>query len=95
MVLAKTDNANISVRMIKVAEKTAFPLMKTKFGDQKSTVARKMPAIARLMRPVKVKQVFINSLGFSAWGRKRMREKLKPSRLNADRRVAADIMAEL
>ena len=91
---AKSDNVNSSVKMMKVAEKIAFALMKAKAGDQKSTLARKMPAIARLMRPLKVKQEFINSRGFSARGKKRIREKLKPSKLNMARRLTADIMAE-
>ena len=75
--------------------KIAFPLMKARDGDQKSTVARKMPAITRLMSPLKVKQEFINSWGFLALGRKRMSEKLKPNKLNVATRLAADIMAEL
>ena len=83
------------MRMMKVAEEIAFALMKVKTGDKKSTLTRKMPAIARLMRPLKVKQEFINSWGFSARGRKRIREKSKPSRLNRARRLTADIMAEL
>ena len=81
--------------MIKVVAKIAFPLMKARAGDQKSMLARKIPAIARLMRPVKVKQEFINSWGFLAWGKKRIREKSKPSRLSVTTRLAADIMAEL
>ena len=93
--MAKTDNTHISVRMIKVVAKIAFPLMKAKAGDQKPTLTRKMPAITRLMRPLKVKQEFINSWGFSAWGKKRIREKSKPSRLNIARRLAADIIAAL
>ena len=93
--MAKTDNAHISVRMIKVVAKIAFPLMKARAGDQKSTLARKIPAIARLMRPLKVKQEFISSWGFSARGKKRIREKLKPSRLSVATRLAADIIAEL
>ena len=80
---------------MKVAAKIAFPLMKARDGDQKSTVARKMPAIARLMRPLKVKQEFINSWGFSALGKKRMSEKLKPSKLSVARKLTAAIMAEL
>jgi len=95
MEVAKTDNASINVSMIKVVAKIASPLMKIKAWDQKSTVARKMPAIAKLMRLLKVKQEFINSCGFSARGRKRIREKLKPSRLNVAIRPAAEIMAEL
>jgi hypothetical protein len=81
--------------MIKVVAKIAFPLMKDKAGDQKSTLARKIPAITRLMRVRKVKQEFINSWGFSAWGKKRISEAPKPNRLNVARRVIADIMAEL
>ena len=81
--------------MMKVAEKIAFPLMKARVGDQESMLTRKMPAIARLMSPLKVKQEFINSWGLSALGRKRIREKFKPSKLNTARRLAADIMAEL
>lgn len=95
VLLTRGDNANINVRMMKIAEKITFPLTKAKVGDQKSTPARKMPAIARLTSPLKVRQEFINSWGFSALGRKRIREKLKPSRLNMARRLAADIMAEL
>jgi len=93
--LAKPDNANNRARVMKMVAKIAFPLMKAKAGDQKSRLARKIPAIARLMRPLKVKKEFINSCGFSALGRKRMSEKLKPSRLNVATRLAADIMAEL
>jgi hypothetical protein len=59
---------------MKVAGKIAFSLMKARAGDQKSIVAKKIPAIAKLMRPLKVKQEFINSWGFSARGRKRIRE---------------------
>ena len=91
----RADNTNISVRMTKVVAKRAFPLMKAKAGDQKSMLARKIPAIARLARALKVKQEFINSWGFSALGRKRIREKSRPSRLIMLRRLAADIMAEL
>lgn len=95
MVLTKIDNAHINARIIKVMAKIASPLMKTKAGDQKSTVAKKIPAIIRLASPLKVRQEFINSWGFSALGKKRIREKLKPSRLNVATRLAADIIAEL
>ncbi len=93
--LAKDDNTNIRVRMMKVVAKIAFPLMKAKAGDQKSTLTRKMPAIATLTRPLKVKQEFINSWGFSARGKKRISETSKPSRLSVARRLTTDIMAEL
>ena len=91
----KFDSANNSVVMMKTAQKTPFPLRRSRAGDQKSTPATKIPAITRLMRAVKVNEEFISSWGFSARGRKRISEESKPTRLNMATRLAADIVAEL
>tara|TARA_Y100000031_G_C8237083_1_gene393813 strand:- start:495 stop:785 length:291 start_codon:yes stop_codon:yes gene_type:complete len=62
----KHDEANNGVITMKTVEKTAFPLMKFKVGDQSSMPATKMPAITMLMRVVMVKEEFISWRGFSA-----------------------------
>ena len=64
--LTKHDKANNGVVTMKTVEKTAFPLMKFKVGDQSSIPATKMPAIAILIRVVMVKEELISWRGFSA-----------------------------
>lgn len=56
----KHDSANSGVNTMKAAAKIAFPLMKLKAGDQKSTPTTKMPDATRLMRVPNVKEEFIN-----------------------------------
>ncbi|MBA7642274.1 hypothetical protein ES703_49963 [subsurface metagenome] len=63
---ANCNSAYKGVKTMKATAKIAVPLMKARAGDQKSTPATKMPAITKLMRPVKVKREFISSWGFSA-----------------------------
>ena len=69
--------------------------MNLKFGDHNSEPAMKIPAINRLISPLRVKQEFIKSLGLSACGRKRMSEEFKPIELSIESRQIAEIMAEL
>ena len=91
----KDDSVHKRVKMTKAELKMAFCLMKTMAGDHTPEPAMKMPASTRLMRPLKVRQEFINSRGFLAWGKNRVREEFKPSMLNKARKLIADIMAEL
>ena len=90
-----SDSVHNIAKNRKARQKIAFSLTKLKAGDQKSRPARKMAAATRLTRLPKVRQVFIILLGFSARGRKRTREILKPTRLSTARRFKADMMAEL
>ena len=60
VVSTKRDSVDIRVKAMKAAAKMAFLLMKPIAGDQRSKPATKMPAISRLMSPLKVKQVYIN-----------------------------------
>ena len=54
------DSVHNRVKKMKAAAKIAFSPTKLIAGDQMSKPVIKMPAISRLMSPLKVKQVFIN-----------------------------------
>jgi len=95
MKIASITPANVEKRAkkTKAATKVALSLMKPKAGDQRSTPAMKITATARATIPLRVKQEFIISTGFSALGRKRMRANPRPTLLIRANRPIADIMA--
>jgi len=91
----KDDSVHDRVKTMKTEQKTAFCLMKLNAGDHNPEPAMKMPAASREMSPLKVKQEFISFCGWLVWGRKRMSEEFKPTKLSMARRLIAEIMAEL
>lgn len=90
-----SDSVHNTAKNRKERQKIAFSLTKFKAGDHKPRPARKTPAVSKLTRLLRVKQVFIILRGLSAWGRKRTRDISRPIRLNTPRRFRADMMAEL
>ena len=60
VVSVKWDSVHNRVKAMKAAAKMAFLLTKPIAGDQKPKPAMKIPAISRLMSPLKVKQNLFN-----------------------------------
>ncbi len=73
--------------------KIRFSVIKPIAGDHKFKPAIKIVAKVRATIPLRVKQEFMISTGFSALGRKRIRAEPKPNLLSMARRDIADMIA--
>jgi len=94
-VLSRLDIVHNAVKMIKASEKIIFTFINARAGDQKPSPVMKIAAITMVKNPLIVKQEFIKSCGFLAWGRKRMRELFSPAILIIASRPMAEMIAEL
>ena len=61
----KFDSVHERAKMTKAEAKITFCWTKAKAGDQKAKPARKIPANTKVIRPLRVKQVFMNSWSLS------------------------------
>ena len=95
VVFSRVDSVQNKVNTRKAKAKIVLSFMKDRAGDQKPNPATKITAITTLNNPLRVKQEFISSCGFLAWGRKRIRELFSPAMLIIASRLMADMMAEL